>query len=106
VRGAGNSLQERMRFLTGERDSLKAETQREEKYLKAARLRQDTFHRNSETVVRQMVEVEENRDDYLLLLSNMRGNVMHSKGEMERMKDEVGVNCALLISQAHGAGAR
>jgi hypothetical protein len=36
----------------------------------------------------------------------MRGNVMHSKGEMERMKDEVGVNCALLISQAHGAGAR
>ena len=36
----------------------------------------------------QMMEVEENRTDYILLLNNMRGNLTYSKGQVEKLRLE------------------
>eukprot|EP01048_Picozoa_sp_COSAG05_P016706 COSAG05_NODE_2186_length_3428_cov_2.071493_7_plen_48_part_00 len=35
-----------------------------------------------------MMEVEENRNDYILLLNNMRGNLTYSKGQVEKLRLE------------------
>jgi hypothetical protein len=37
----------------------------------------------------QMMEVEENREDYVLLLNNMRSNLTFSKGQVEELREEV-----------------